>query len=880
MEPKSIKVGSLPTPIGLVLGRVQATHKSDPALKFLSLTYLAESIVKLTGIALIGALGESNRHQAYRYEYGLVRADGLGSWDQVIQRMLGNLTNDPMPRSMGELLSWCTRRRKNAEADPFWAACLDCRTEILNLLPNREHQQELYKAKDLFSLLVTIRNKTKAHGALGEETYESVVEPFQALLQMILTDCPLYKWDWIKLKRKSVSDVRLTELRGATPIASQMPPETLLLDRQSGLYIRVPANEGYEQPAVLPLSSLIKANPEGSTFILPNGGFRSKGTAEFINYATGDSEQVDVEDYLTVPVELEESETHGKRELDIQGNVLGNLPDARPDYVRRKKLEAELHKTVTETSYPIVTLHGRGGIGKTSLALRVAHDIATSSAPKFDQIIWLSARDIDLLPTGPVEVRPAFTDLEGAASALADWIDSEPTIEGFREALGSANDSGTLFIFDNFESINEKIGFQKFLGQSTRHPNRVLITTRERAFKGDFPIDVSGMELPEATELLRSVATQAGREGLFDPETIGRIHSVAEGHAYVMRLLAGEVIANGQASGLKQTLGRSESILDSVFERSFGQLSESGRAVFLTIGGWKSTVAESSILAVLGQRDIDVLEGLSECTMLALLEEDQFSGGEPAYWAPQLARTFAERKLKGATDQMAIKSDLDQLTRFKVVPTGQASRTKETDVIGRFEAYAYMQLKNGSKEQIRRIDSIFEAIAGRHPASWRSLVEFRKRRGVSNESLLDTVRLALESTPESIELQEERRRLAFQLNLEEEVIAADVAIIESDPTNTASLERAGKQVLDFLTKHKEIPMWQRQSYLGVIRRAMVLSADSLSPTALNKLAWLYLIENDETECLKYARLGLSKNPKHQGCLGTVERLRKSGVVVS
>jgi ABC-type uncharacterized transport system YnjBCD ATPase subunit len=67
-------------------------------------------------------------------------------------------------------------------------------------------------------------------------------------------------------------------------------------------------------------------------------------------------------------------------------------------------LERELYQTLVNDRHPVITLVGRGGIGKTSLALTVLHKLTQEE--KFIGIVWFSARDIDLLPQGPKIVRP------------------------------------------------------------------------------------------------------------------------------------------------------------------------------------------------------------------------------------------------------------------------------------------------------------------------------------------------------------------------------------------------------------------------------------------------------------------------------------------
>ena len=59
-------------------------------------------------------------------------------------------------------------------------------------------------------------------------------------------------------------------------------------------------------------------------------------------------------------------ETEGKGELEVVDNVFTNSAPAVPTgYVSRPRLEAEVRGGAINDRHPVVTLVGRGGIGKT-----------------------------------------------------------------------------------------------------------------------------------------------------------------------------------------------------------------------------------------------------------------------------------------------------------------------------------------------------------------------------------------------------------------------------------------------------------------------------------------------------------------------------------
>ena len=92
---------------------------------------------------------------------------------------------------------------------------------------------------------------------------------------------------------------------------------------------------------------------------------------------------------------------HGARkrgDLHPVGTLWANLPPPPETYIKRVELEDKLIALLANDRHPIVTLVGRGGIGKTSVALRVLHEMSASN--RFGAMLWFSARDIDLTQAG------------------------------------------------------------------------------------------------------------------------------------------------------------------------------------------------------------------------------------------------------------------------------------------------------------------------------------------------------------------------------------------------------------------------------------------------------------------------------------------------
>ena len=66
--------------------------------------------------------------------------------------------------------------------------------------------------------------------------------------------------------------------------------------------------------------------------------------------------------------------------------------------------------------------------------------------------------------------------------------------------------SQNMFAFDNFETVRGPGDLYAFLDTHIRLPNKILITTRSRDFKADFPVEVTGMNDIESKQLIDVVS--------------------------------------------------------------------------------------------------------------------------------------------------------------------------------------------------------------------------------------------------------------------------------------------------------------------------------------------------------------------------------------
>ena len=183
------------------------------------------------------------------------------------------------------------------------------------------------------------------------------------------------------------------------------------------------------------------------------------------------------------------------------------------------QLESELEEQLRAIDHRfVVTLTGRGGIGKTSIALQVITKLLESDDCPYDVVVWFSARDVDLLMHGPREVEPHGVSIADFADEYVKLMNpGEKSIKGFRSSDYLANnltksDFTTLYVFDNFETTTSPIEVFRWLETYVRGPNKVLITSRDGSFTGDYVVRVTGMTGCEAKELIRKTVAILGMQ--------------------------------------------------------------------------------------------------------------------------------------------------------------------------------------------------------------------------------------------------------------------------------------------------------------------------------------------------------------------------------
>ncbi|MGB0384268.1 MAG: NB-ARC domain-containing protein [Ardenticatenaceae bacterium] len=237
-----------------------------------------------------------------------------------------------------------------------------------------------------------------------------------------------------------------------------------------------------------------------------------------------------------------------------------NLPQ--PDYERfvgRKAELAQLQKLLSPTDrHFVMTIDGIGGIGKSALALEVAHRYRGDfgklpQTERFEAIIWATAKHSLLTGQGIITRSQSLRTLDDIYSTIATTLEREEITRArsqeqddiVRRAL---TEQRTLLIIDNLETVDDE-RVMSFI-RDVPAPTKVIVTTRHRVDVA-YPIRLVGMSQSEALELIGDESKR--KRVALTPNQATRLHKRTGG---VPLAIVWSVAQMGFGHGIEATLTR------------------------------------------------------------------------------------------------------------------------------------------------------------------------------------------------------------------------------------------------------------------------------------------------------------------------------------
>ena len=190
-------------------------------------------------------------------------------------------------------------------------------------------------------------------------------------------------------------------------------------------------------------------------------------------------------------------------------------------------------------------IDGPGGIGKTALAIKAAHD---APAELFERKIFITAKVRELAPEGEKKLtdftRPTYLAmLDELGKELGEKnisrLAPDERADALRLALAGKK---ALIIFDNLETLpeEERVRLFQFLSRLPEG-NKAIVTSRRRSDVDARIVRLDRLSHDEAMQLIQELAKKYSRLGRATHQEYEDLYAITQGNPLFIRWIAGQL---------------------------------------------------------------------------------------------------------------------------------------------------------------------------------------------------------------------------------------------------------------------------------------------------------------------------------------------------
>lgn len=267
-----------------------------------------------------------------------------------------------------------------------------------------------------------------------------------------------------------------------------------------------------------------------------------------------------------------------------------------PDYLALFGVARQLHSLVElfapSSPVPFVSIEGLGGIGKTSLARAVAHQLAEQN--HWRDILWVSAKQHRLSERGELHpfAAPART-LDDIVNALTDQL-GQTQLAGLPVAAKLArlkpflNSAPHLIIIDNLETVADVDVLLPAL-QPLAGVTRFLLTSRQSMSRYPFVKSVPVPELSpvDSQALVGSELQRLGQKIIVGKQEVERLYYYIGGLPLALKLTAAQLGHRSLDEVIRQMqkVGKTTpySLYAFIYRHTWALLNDTARMLLLSV---------------------------------------------------------------------------------------------------------------------------------------------------------------------------------------------------------------------------------------------------------------------------------------------------------
>lgn len=350
-------------------------------------------------------------------------------------------------------------------------------------------------------------------------------------------------------------------------------------------------------------------------------------------------------DFLSLISELERNPETVAIKVPLDFNVdylesngiINNLPT--PDYeyeggfVGRDDDIREILKYLNREKFPVVTITGAGGVGKTSLALKVIQELTQKpQSSNFDAIIWMSAKENKLSPIGIEDIEPSLRSYEELLDTVINVLGfginlQNESVEEKEEKVSILFEmsKSILIIIDNLETITDEriINFIIDAPQNAKF----LITSRKGLGQVERRYELKQLKEKEAIYLFRQLAKDKQIDSLLklDNSVIKKYVNKVSNYPLAIKWVIGQVARGRDINKIIDSIDDATGDISKFcFEQIFNLLNDKSKNILYSICCFDEPPPASLLKYVVEMSSQDFDDCIEELILVSLVIPEQY----------------------------------------------------------------------------------------------------------------------------------------------------------------------------------------------------------------------------------------------------------------
>jgi len=382
-------------------------------------------------------------------------------------------------------------------------------------------------------------------------------------------------------------------------------------------------------------------------------------------------------------------------------DIINNLPV--PDFdetgfIGRKKDVEDVKKLILSNNR-VVSIIGNGGVGKTSLMLKVAYDILDMKEKcPFDLIIWTTAKTTMLTANGIQEINDALRSSYEVLGSISDIVNSDKTTvkERIDEILEYFDVFNVLLIIDNLETILD--GTIRDFIKEAQLKCKIAITSRIGLGELEYRRLLTGLTDVESVQLVKQIASIRNNNVLLKLSNTALVEIAKKLYHSPLAL---KWFVNSVDTGLSpnEILNKKADLLNFCLTNVLSKLSDNARLIINTILASRKSLNDAELAYLTELKHLELRQAINELSTTTLLSKEiktKENTQEVTFAVSSFAKDFLVK-------EYPISGDFVRKVTTKIKALNESvSNIKKADETNEFGLNALM-IRNSNEKVVARL---------------------------------------------------------------------------------------------------------------------------------------------------------------------------------